>query len=344
LKCLFALIVPGTFRNLASNASQAQLQLKFRKGCQTPCSFPSWYITGAQYTEPAHNMSDNINQHLLLGLLAGTTLSLSAMLFFWRTNHHHDQERRQRPTNSNQTTSSQSPAQQGSSRTDSRAPLTLERGFSTSEAHEHNSTQRELSAQRTPDEVLHALQRGNTRFWMGVPERPVVSAFERHALLNQQHPSVAILGCADSRVPISIVFDQGLGDIFAIRVAGNYLDTATEGSLEYAVVHLKVKVLIIMGHEGCGAVGAARLPQTTIDKESKCLCNLLKSLKTGLNEDNLNAIVDKKAADREAVTSNVKKQVNILMNNTVVKDSIDREELKVVGAFYNQGSGIVDFL
>ena len=73
-------------------------------------------------------------------------------------------------------------------------------------------------------------------------------------------------------------------------------------------------------------------------------CNLLKSLKTGLNEDNLNAIVDKKAADREAVTSNVKKQVNILMNNTVVKDSIDREELKVVGAFYNQGSGIVDFL
>merc|ERR1712070_91872 len=103
-----------------------------------------------------------------------------------------------------------------------------------------------------PSEVLAQLQRGNARFWMGKATRPEKSAFERRAMIMAQFPTVAILGCSDSRVPIEIVFDQGLGDVFVIRVAGNCLDTATGASLEYAVCHLKVKVLIVMGHEGCG--------------------------------------------------------------------------------------------
>jgi carbonic anhydrase len=76
---------------------------------------------------------------------------------------------------------------------------------------------------------------------------PQVSAFERRALIMQQYPSVAILGCSDSRVPIEIVFDQGLGDMFVIRVAGNCLDTTTTASLQYAVQHLHVKLIVVMG-------------------------------------------------------------------------------------------------
>lgn len=94
---------------------------------------------------------------------------------------------------------------------------------------------------------------------MGAATRPEVSAFERRALINLQYPSVAILGCSDSRVPIEIVFDHGLGDIFVIRVAGNCLDTTTGASLQYAVKHLRVKVVVVMGHEGCGALKVGSL-------------------------------------------------------------------------------------
>merc|ERR1719331_1415618 len=98
---------------------------------------------------------------------------------------------------------------------------------------------------QTPSEVLQGLQRGNARFWAGKASRPESSAFERRALIMQQFPCVAILGCSDSRVPIEIVFDQGLGDIFVIRVAGNFADETTMASLEYAVKHLQVKVLVV---------------------------------------------------------------------------------------------------
>merc|ERR1719213_647354 len=103
---------------------------------------------------------------------------------------------------------------------------------------------------RSPREVLEDLQKGNARFWMGVATRPEKSAFERRALIVQQYPSVAVLGCSDSRVPVEIVFDQGLGDLFVVRVAGNHLDTATHASLQYAILHLKVKVVVVLGHEG----------------------------------------------------------------------------------------------
>jgi carbonic anhydrase len=85
-----------------------------------------------------------------------------------------------------------------------------------------------------PRELLHKLQTGNTRFWMGLSHRPELSAMERRALIMQQSPMVAILGCSDSRVPIEIVFDQGLGDIFVIRVAGNDFGYSAAASIECA--------------------------------------------------------------------------------------------------------------
>ena len=216
-------------------------------------------------------------------------------------------------------------------------------GFSMSDAMKHNAKIGTMSSSVTPEDVLNSLQRGNTRFWMGNAARPEASAFERRAMIMSQHPSVAILGCADARVPIEIIFDQGLGDIFTIRVAGNCLDTSTTGSLEYAVIHLKVKCLVIMGHEGCGAIQAARMPIGDIEKMSKDLGDLLKGLKEGLDEKRLCQVHDRRACDREAVTTNVKFQVRNLLKNKAVKKRVASGDLIVVGAFYEQSSGIVDF-
>lgn len=216
-------------------------------------------------------------------------------------------------------------------------------GFSMKEALAHSAASAQEAGARTPKTVLSDLQRGNTRFWMGVASRPEKSAFERRALIQQQFPAAAILGCSDSRVPIEIVFDQGLGDLFVIRVAGNCLDTATTGSLEYATNHLKVKVLVVMGHSGCGAVKAAQLPAKDLNGEPEDLRNLLKGLKTGLDAEKLGHISDPRACDREAVSSNVKSQVARLEANPAVKKRVASGELKVVGAFYDMASGIVDF-
>ena len=106
-----------------------------------------------------------------------------------------------------------------------------------------------------------------------------------------------------------MVFDQGIGDVFTIRVAGNYLDTSTYGSVEYACAHLKVKVVMVLGHEGCGAIGAACLPVEEIDKQPKELRGLLMNIKGGLDSKKWLHIHDSKARGCAAVVCNVKNQV-----------------------------------
>ena len=172
------------------------------------------------------------NQQLLVGVLAGVGIALGATFLLGHRQQYAPPFNHHNPRSSSTDPSDRRQANLLELGDDDSA---IRNGFSMREAKDHSSKKAQLSAQRTPEEVLHALQRGNTRFWMGVATRPEVSAFERRALIMRQHPSVAILGCADSRVPIEIVFDQGLGDVFTIRVAGNCMDTATEGTLEYAV-------------------------------------------------------------------------------------------------------------
>jgi len=216
-------------------------------------------------------------------------------------------------------------------------------GFSMEQAREMADAGHEAAKSKTPAEVLSELQKGNARFWTGRAQRPESSAFERRALISKQFPVTAILSCSDSRVPIEIVFDQGLGDMFVIRVAGNCLDTTTTASLQYAVHHLKVKVLIVMGHEGCGAIKAAQLPEKAIADEPASLRELLTNLKSGLNVDKLTHVMDSRAHDREAVTANVRSQVERLTKDKSVMSKVRAGELMVLGAFYEMSSGIVDF-
>jgi carbonic anhydrase len=194
---------------------------------------------------------------------------------------------------------------------------------------------------RTPAQVLGELQKGTARFWTGEAARPEKSAFERRGLIAKQFPSVAVLGCADSRVPVEIIFDQGLGDIFTVRVAGNCLDTSTHASLQYAVKHLKVKVLLVLGHESCGAVKAASAPDTPEHPDELRL--LLKNVREGLPLDSLKHITDERARDREAVVANVRNQVTAITQDDCIMDSVRSGDLVISGAFYGISSGIVDF-
>ncbi len=195
---------------------------------------------------------------------------------------------------------------------------------------------------RTPQEAIHALKSGNSRFFGGMARRPEISANERRAQILQQTPFAVVLGCSDSRVPIELVFDQGLGDIFAVRVAGQIVDPGTAGSFEYAVKHLKTKVLVIMGHEGCGAVKAAMLPAAEQKAEPEHVRYLLDQITPAVT--NIANIRDPKAKMREAVMANIRKHVALAKENPVVKAAVATNQLAVVGAFYEISSGQVDFL
>jgi carbonic anhydrase len=109
----------------------------------------------------------------------------------------------------------------------------------------------------TPVSAWKALKEGNERFVAGKPAHPSQSVEHRASLAAGQHPIAAILGCADSRVAAELIFDQGLGDVFVVRTAGQAIDSAVLGSIEYAVTVLNVPLIVVLGHDSCGAVKAA---------------------------------------------------------------------------------------
>jgi carbonic anhydrase len=113
------------------------------------------------------------------------------------------------------------------------------------------------SARLSPTAALRRLTDGNARFAAGKSIHPDLRAARRMSLIGGQQPFATILACSDSRVGPELIFDQGLGDIFVIRVAGNVVDDAGLGSIEYSVVHLGVPLIMVLGHERCGAVTAA---------------------------------------------------------------------------------------
>src|SRR5215831_3054125 len=115
----------------------------------------------------------------------------------------------------------------------------------------------EAASALSADQALSRLLAGNARFVAYKERHPDESADRRRELISGQHPFAVILGCSDSRVAPELLFDEGLGDLFVIRVAGNIVDDAVLGSIEYAVEHLGTKLIVVLGHEKCGAVSAA---------------------------------------------------------------------------------------
>ena len=193
-----------------------------------------------------------------------------------------------------------------------------------------------------PKDAIDALKRGNARFFGGSAARPEQSAMERRAQILSQTPFATILGCSDSRVPTEIVYDQGLGSLFIVRVAGNVTVPATEGSIEYAVTHLKTQVVVVMGHEGCGAVKAAMLPKAVWQAESENIRYLVGQIAPAVSA--LPPIRDAKSKLREAVIANVRVQTHRMKENPVIAAAIKAGKIAVIGAYYEIGSGAVDFL
>ena len=168
--------------------------------------------------------------------------------------------------------------------------------------------------------------------------RTAAQATERRAeLTKSQHPFAVVVGCSDSRVPPELVFDEGLGDLFVIRVAGNVIDDHALGSIEYAVDHLAVRLVVVLGHQRCGAVKAAK---ETIAAKGQAPGHI-QSLVTAIQP----AVEATAKGDLEAtVRENVKNVVQALRSSApLLKGKVDSGEIKVVGAYYNLDTGSVAF-
>lgn len=111
--------------------------------------------------------------------------------------------------------------------------------------------------QTNPVTAWKSLKEGNERFVAGTPAHPSQGVADRAKLVEAQHPTAVLFGCGDSRVAAEIIFDQGLGDMFVVRTAGHVIDSSVLGSIEYGVAVLDVPLIVVLGHDGCGAVKAA---------------------------------------------------------------------------------------
>ncbi len=187
----------------------------------------------------------------------------------------------------------------------------------------------------TIQESIDRLKEGNARFVEDHLDGKLQDSSRRESLVGGQKPYAIILSCADSRVVPEFAFDTGLGELFVVRVAGNVANSSSVASIEYAVVHIGSKVIIVLGHQSCGAVTAA--------------------VKGGDNGHNLNlllahispAIVASKenATVNDVVKKNAELTVKDLKNRSeIIRKALDDGSVKIIPAYYNLDTGKVDFL
>ena len=187
-------------------------------------------------------------------------------------------------------------------------------------------------------DAIQKLKDGNKRFVKAESQHPDESKERRDEMLKGQHPFVVILSCSDSRVPPELIFDQGLGDIFEIRNAGNVLNEHVIGSIEYAVMHCGVKLIVIMGHQDCGAI-AATLSGVSETKYIKALEDSIKPAIDDCKEQGLEINSD------NVVKAHVMQDIEELMaQDTELVKYMKEHDVKIVPAYYHLDSGKVDFM
>src|SRR4051812_3172393 len=189
-----------------------------------------------------------------------------------------------------------------------------------------------------PAEALARLEAGNQRFKSGSLQHPDESVERRTQLGKGQAPFAVVLGCADSRVPPELTFDQGLGDLFVIRVAGNIIDDGIVASIEYGVEHLGARLIVVLGHERCGAVTAAKETIAAGGKAPGHLTTLVTAIKPAVDAT---ATVDLDATIKANVLNVVKA---LETSEPVLKAMVEKKEIVVKGAYYDLDSGAVTFL
>jgi carbonic anhydrase len=197
------------------------------------------------------------------------------------------------------------------------------------------------------EEALKRLREGNARFASSSrSSATLLDHTQRAELATGQQPFAIILGCSDSRVPAEIVFDQGLGDLFVIRVAGNIVAPSQVGSVEFAAARYNTRLVVVLGHSQCGAVIATleELQQPT-ENQSRNLAAIVDRVRPsveGLLATDLRH--DKEALLRQGVRANIRASVNHLRHGSEVLEQLIQEEgLRVVGAEYSLETGLVEF-
>lgn len=194
----------------------------------------------------------------------------------------------------------------------------------------------------TADEALNRLKEGNARFVAGSARFPTVQKEVLAELAKGQQPYATILGCSDSRVPPELVFDAGFGELFVIRVAGNVLDPAILGTLQYAGTHLQTPLFVIMGHAGCGAVKAALASKFHGAVHKSRIEVLLQNILPAL--ESLDAAQAPDALLDSAVEANVRHTLQELRKTPEVQARQVEGKMKLVGALYDLESGLVRFI
>jgi carbonic anhydrase len=196
-------------------------------------------------------------------------------------------------------------------------------------------------------DALARLREGNRRFTSNVRSLDALISHTRRAELAamRQYPLAVVLGCSDSRVPAEIVFDQGLGDLFVIRVAGNIVAPSQVGSVEFAVERFGTKLVVVMGHTGCGAIEATvEHIEKTAGASSRNLRSIVERVRPAVEPLVKTELArDRNALMREAVRANVRISSDHLRHASQVLEQAQQEGLRVVGAEYNLETGEVDF-
>lgn len=199
----------------------------------------------------------------------------------------------------------------------------------------------EKAAQPTPAEAWELLRSGNERFVSGEVRHPNQNAARRSSLTEAQHPVAAIFGCSDSRLAAEIIFDVGLGDVFVVRTAGQVIDSAVLGSLEFSVDVLNVPLVIVLGHDSCGAVNATmaaaeqgEMPAGSIrDLVERILPSVLSARRSGVTGVN------------ETVEEHVRQTADRLLEHSrALHDAVAEGRTAVVGVTYRLAEGRADLV
>lgn len=194
----------------------------------------------------------------------------------------------------------------------------------------------------SPKDALELLIKGNQRFIKN--EQQVKNLSEmRETLIDNQQPFAAILGCSDSRTAPETIFDQTLGDVFSVRLAGNVACRKAIGSLEYSCKYLGSKIIVVMGHSNCGAIKAA-----CDNFEEGNITEITKLLQPAVSEETTTLDPERNSKNSVFVSNvcflNVKKQIQSIINQSdILKDLLQNNQIGIIGAIYNFASGQVEF-
>lgn len=192
----------------------------------------------------------------------------------------------------------------------------------------------------SPDAALTKLKEGNSRYVAGASVAPHQDAARRHeTTIGGQHPFATVLACSDSRVPVEVVFDQGVGDLFVVRVAGNVSATDEVGTIEYGAEHLGVPLVVVLGHTHCGAVTAVVKNESVPENVERLVAPIVpavKAVKARFATVNPEELIDK------AIEANMWQSISDLFaKSPLVKKMVAAGKVKVVGAIYDIDSGEV---